>query len=158
MPAPLRRSVAATLRRVPKRPPQWTFLDIVYVRCPRCQRRASIHTREGATQLACPHCGHSAAENSVTIHFSTYAHADDIPFGAPLWLETECCGGNRLWAMNERHLDYLAAFVGEKQRNREFPSPAGNRQLSYKLPTWMKLAKNREEILHAIERLRSIID
>ena len=81
--------------------------------------------------------------------------ADWLPFGARLWLETECCGGKRLWALNERHLDYLADYVSETQREREFPSPPGDRQLAYKLPKWMKLAKNREEILRAVDRLRT---
>jgi hypothetical protein len=38
-----------------------------------------------------------------------------------LWPETECCGGNRLSAMNESPLD-LAAYIAETQREREFRS------------------------------------
>ena len=76
------------------------------------------------------------------------------PFGARLWLEAECCGGKRLWALNGEHLEYLSAYVAEMQREREFPSPPGNRQLAYKLPRWMKLAKNRDEIIRVIDRLR----
>jgi hypothetical protein len=79
------------------------------------------------------------------------------PFDAPLWLETECCGGKRLWALNRSHLDYLAGYVAETQREREFPSPPGKRQLASKLPKWMKLAKDREEILRAIDRLRTTL-
>jgi hypothetical protein len=44
--------------------------------------------------------------------------------------------------------------VAETQREREFPSPSGKRQLAYKLPRWMKLAKNRDDVLKAIDRLR----
>jgi hypothetical protein len=80
-----------------------------------------------------------------------------LPFDAPLWLETECCGGNRLWAMNESHLDFLAAYISETQREREFPSPPGDRGLGYKLPKWMKLARNRDEILRSIDRLRATL-
>jgi len=79
------------------------------------------------------------------------------PFGAALWLDAECCGGERIWALNESHLDYLAAYVAERQRERAFPSPPGRRQLAYKLPKWMKLAKNRDEVLRAIERLRATL-
>jgi len=75
-------------------------------------------------------------------------------FGAGLWLETECCGGRRLWALNERHLSYLGAFVGSTDRSREFPSPPGNRQLADKLPKWMIEAKHRDEVLRALDRLR----
>jgi hypothetical protein len=50
---------------------------------------------------------------------------------------------------------YISDYVAELQCNREFPSPSGNRQLAYKFPKWMKLAKNRDEILRVIERLRA---
>jgi hypothetical protein len=85
---------------------------------------------------------------------TTY-HSGVPPFDARLWLETECCGGKRLWALNETHLDYLAAYVAETQRERAFPSPSGDRQLAATLPKWMKLAKNRDEVLRAIDSLRS---
>jgi hypothetical protein len=88
--------------------------------------------------------------------FETYER-DEPPFGARLWLEAECCGGNRLWALNERHLAYLADYVAETQREREFPSPPGSRQLGYKLPKWMKLAKNRDEVLKTVDRLRATL-
>jgi hypothetical protein len=61
-------------------------------------------------------------------------NARDEPFDARLWVETECCGGERLWALNEEHLEYLAAYVAETQRERDFTSPAGNRQPAYRLP------------------------
>ena len=85
--------------------------------------------------------------------YGAYAYGTP-PFGANLWLEADCCGGERLWALNEIHLDYLEAYVAETQREREFPSPPGNRQLACKLPRWMKLAKNRNEVLQTIDRLR----
>ena len=88
--------------------------------------------------------------------YDTYDHREP-PFGAALWLEAECCGGNQLWALNEVHLDYLEPYVAETQREREFPSPSGNRQLAYKLPRWMKLAKNRDEVLRTIDRLRTTL-
>lgn len=54
--------------------------------------------------------------------YVTYEHREP-PFGASLWLEAECCDGLRLWALNERRLEYLADYVAETQREREFPSP-----------------------------------
>jgi hypothetical protein len=86
--------------------------------------------------------------------YDTYDRGEP-PFGAALWLEAECCGGKRLWALNELHLAYLEAYVAETQRERVFPSPPGDRQLAYKLPRWMKLAKNRDEVLRTIDRLRT---
>lgn len=78
-------------------------------------------------------------------------NAGEPPFGAALWLETECCGGNRLWALNESHLEYLANYVAKTRRKHEFPN------FTFKLPKWMKLAKNRDEVLRAIDRLRSTL-
>jgi hypothetical protein len=78
-------------------------------------------------------------------------------FDARLWLETECCGGHRLWALNERHLDYLTAFVASTDRTREFPSPPGNRQIADKLPVWLVEAKHRGEVLRALDRLRATL-
>lgn len=65
-----------------------------------------------------------------------------------------CCGGELLWADNERHLDYLEAFVASTDRGNDFPSPPGARGLSYKLPAWMQTAGHREEILRVIRRMR----
>jgi hypothetical protein len=79
------------------------------------------------------------------------------PFGAPLWLETECCGGKRLWALNERHLDYIERFVRSSNRDRDFPSVAGRRQLADKFPAWLTSRKHREEVIKAIQRLRSTL-
>jgi hypothetical protein len=138
--------------------------DIALVRCPSCDARATVHWSEDGLRLACPACGHAKTapwprrhyERGPNMGYDAYEHGD-APFGAALWLEVECCGGNRLWALNERHIDYLQAYVAETQREREFPSPPGNRQLAYKLPKWMKLAKNRDEIIRSIERLRATL-
>ncbi len=79
--------------------------------------------------------------------------AQDSRFGVPLWLRTECCGGHLLWATNDAHLDYLASYVGATLRER----PAPPSRLAWRLPAWMKQAKHREEVLHAIERLRATL-
>lgn len=138
-------------------------MDSALVHCPTCDRQATVRTHADGLRLTCIHCGHSQQTRPPRHHwewggpsgitFERYEKGDP-PFDARLWLETECCGGKRLWALNEVHLDYLAGFVAETQRNREFPSPSGGRQLAYKLPKWMKLAKNRREILRAIDHLR----
>jgi hypothetical protein len=79
------------------------------------------------------------------------------PFGAALWLETECCGRNRLWALNERHLDYLERFVLSSNREAEFPSVGGNRQLADWFPAWLVSRKHRDEVAKAIRRLRATL-
>ena len=77
-------------------------------------------------------------------------------FGAALWLQRVCCGGRLLWARNTEHLDYLRAFVAGELREtgpRTAPAP-----LSWKLPTWMKEAKHRGEVLRHLDRMRQTLD
>jgi hypothetical protein len=59
-----------------------------------------------------------------------------------------------LWALNEPHLDYLERFISSTTRDRDFPSLPGNRGLAYELPKWMQIARNRQELLRTISRLR----
>jgi hypothetical protein len=139
-----------------------TFLDLALVHCPACDRQAEVRPHRDGLRLTCSHCGRSETtgprERGDKQHPALSLisiNAERPPFGAALWLETICCGGNRLWALNEKHLDYLTQYVAETQRSREFPSPPGSRQLATVLPTWMKLAKNRDEVLRAIARLRT---
>jgi Zn ribbon nucleic-acid-binding protein len=131
-----------------------SFQDVALVHCPSCSAQATVRHQHGALRLTCVHCGFSQTATSGDcgrLSFESY-EAGRPPFDARLWLEAECCR-ERLWALNERHLAYIADYVAELQRNREFPSPSGNRQLAYKFPKWMKLAKNRDEILRVVERL-----
>lgn len=136
----------------------WSWRDAAYVRCPSCDERAVTDVRRGTLRLTCAACGYSASGGRAEVLPSFEAYdAGNTPFGARLWLEARCCGGNRLWALNERHLDYLEAYVAAKRRTAAFPSPPGDRQLADKLPAWMKAAKHREELLRAIARLRGTL-
>ncbi|MBS1796689.1 MAG: hypothetical protein JSS81_22855 [Acidobacteria bacterium] len=75
----------------------------------------------------------------------------DWYFRLPLWLDVPCCG-ERLWAYNRQYLETLENYVGAKLRERTIE---GRRSFLSKLPTWIKLAKNRAEILRAIEKLKA---
>ncbi len=74
----------------------------------------------------------------------------DWYFQEPLWLQTECCG-ETLWAYNEKHLEFIENYVAAKLRAR---IPNQNRSLASRLPKWIKSAKNRDEILKAIGKLK----
>ncbi|MRH87762.1 hypothetical protein GFY24_09900 [Nocardia sp. SYP-A9097] len=76
----------------------------------------------------------------------------DLHFDRPLWLQTRCTG-HVLWALNIEHVDQLAADIGA--------SPRSDRPSSHMftvLPTWMKHAANRTDILIALGRLRLLAD
>jgi hypothetical protein len=124
-------------------------------RCGHCGRelhrvignRNSPPARRTAT-VRCPGCQHRTA---LPIQMSMEsASAVDPWFGLPLWLQVRCCG-EVLWARNPSHLAFLANYVGARLRER---APYWNRSTVSRLPKWMKAAKNREEILAAIEHLR----
>jgi hypothetical protein len=80
----------------------------------------------------------------------------DPYFQRPVWLQANCCG-NVLWAYNVRHLDLLEAYVQARLRERGELVPWAPTSLVERLPTWLKAAKNRTEILRAIKRLRSTL-
>ena len=139
--------------------------DHVLVHCPRCTKRSTIDRRSGVLRITCLACGFINEERgqrpeetrlSRRWALNVYNSGDTL-FGARLWLETNCCGGHRLWALNARHLEYLAAFVRSKDRTREFPSLSGSRQLADKLPVWMVEAKHRDEVLRALDGLRATL-
>jgi ribosomal protein S27AE len=142
---------------VPAYPEPRTFLDEVLVECPRCREQAIVGAAAQAPRMTCGHCGYiveSAAETPRLTWSSVRQDGREPAFELRLWLTTECCGGKVLWALNEPHLDYLERFVASKHRDRDFPSPSGNRGLSYKLPRWMQAARNRDELLRAMSHLR----
>ncbi|MEV8373240.1 hypothetical protein AB0P21_10920 [Kribbella sp. NPDC056861] len=82
----------------------------------------------------------------------TSSDAIDPYFHHPLWLQTDCCG-QILWAYNAEHLDLLEASVGARLRERGVDRQWAS--VVERLPTWIKSAKNRAEILRAAGRLRS---
>lgn len=133
--------------------------DQVLVRCPKCDSRAVIDDRSGSSRITCGSCGYmqetEPKTRGVYVPYLGYPRYSWSAGPSPLWLETECCGGEVLWALNQQHLDYLEAFVRSTDRTRQFPSVPGNRQPADKLPTWIKTRKNRDEVLRAIGRLRA---
>ena len=168
--------------RVEWRPGREAWLR-AWVVCPSCGGRAGVRWYVNETKkrlyndqlrgvhelrLTCGSCGLSKIapisgrhyERPPSMSLEQY-NSGNPPFDAPLWLRADCCG-ETLWALNEEHLDYIEAYVAETQRNREFSYRpwlriGRSKGLAGKLPTWMKLAKNRDEVLRTIERLRATL-
>ncbi|GAA3661214.1 hypothetical protein GCM10022224_025850 [Nonomuraea antimicrobica] len=80
----------------------------------------------------------------------------DPYFRRPVWLQASCCG-QVLWAYDVRHLVLLEAYVAARLRERGNVAPFAPMSLVERLPTWVKVAKNRDEILRTIRRLRSTL-
>lgn len=74
-----------------------------------------------------------------------------------LWLRAETRHGE-LWAYNLEHLDLIRRFVAADLRERAPWYDTGRKMtLVARLPAWIKSAKNRTEVLHAIDRLRASV-
>jgi hypothetical protein len=141
--------------------------DEVLVHCPNCDRRAVVDSRSGYRRLTCTSCGlmketrprmAAAAPDVAARRSVAVAKTGNLHMGARLWIEAECCGRHRLWALNEPHLDYLERFVSSTQRDRDFPrNTFGGAPLADRLPAWMASHKHRDEVLRTIARLRDTL-
>lgn len=135
----------------------YEFIDEFLVECPRCSKKAQvILAKEYEVQkirlfdprkLVCLNCSHVELSDGKKTIGGT---ALDWYFGRPLWLQISCCG-NTLWAYNKRHLEFLEKYVSAKLRERV---PKVNKSVASRLPNWIKSAKNREDVLKAIGKLK----
>ncbi|KZE14719.1 hypothetical protein C1N83_20865 [Priestia aryabhattai] len=73
----------------------------------------------------------------------------DWYFQLPLYLQIEC-SGNTLWGLNLEHLNYIENYIEAELRE----SHPYYLSVESRLPKWMKLAKNRSEVLRAIKKLK----
>lgn len=98
-------------------------------------------------------CSQCEKEKKYGVKFTrTYAgnqQATDPYFGLQLWLQIPV-DENILWAYNFEHLAYLKTYVSAKLRE---AASGGKHALAWKLPNFIKVAKNRDKILKGIERL-----
>ena len=149
-----------------------SFADEFLVRCPRCGqcafilplRKADGSPNINRRRLTCTHCTYVNEWHGPAGIIKYRATPDydlsgiligapvDWFFQQPLWLQTPCCG-ETLWAYNHRHLAYLEDYVQAGLRDEGSP---GRRGLASKLPHWMKSAKNRDEVLRCLSRLKTL--
>ncbi|WP_051866302.1 hypothetical protein [Streptosporangium roseum] len=146
----------------------YDFIDEVLVRCPRCDGCAVVLAHPGILEdgeaastgvmnfrrrLRCRECGYFKDE---MVGSAVVGGPVDPFFQRPVWLQASCCG-HVLWAYNVRHLDLLEAYVAAKLRERGDLVAWAPASLVERLPTWLKTAKNRAEVLRTIGRLRSAL-
>ena len=137
--------------------------DPILIVCPRCTQMAEVRSALSADSddikaVACTACGFSKQEQICSRRYNgDMDNPVDVYFGYELWLKTDCAG-HTLWAYNIRHLDFLEGFVAADLRERAYDVDgwhARNGTLVSRLPLWIKSAKNRDEVLKAVARLRN---
>lgn len=139
--------------------------------CPHCSGKSKVISigdsspyRTGITRrFLCLHCGTTkervpknnsfnqsriSYSDQWTDGFINIGGAFDWYFGYPLYLQISCCG-HTLWAYNLEHLEYLKNYVQAELREHH----PYYLSVESRLPSWMKSAKNREEVSKAIVKL-----
>ncbi|GHG74938.1 hypothetical protein GCM10018779_52050 [Streptomyces griseocarneus] len=140
----------------------------VLVRCPRCERQAQVvpEPRDAGSatptwsterRLVCRHCGLSRKRDRtrpIASYWYGNPEMNDPYFQAPLWLQTRTRHG-LLWAYNPEHLDLLRRFVQATLREHDpWYEPWRKMGTIGRLPAWIKQAKNRDEVLRGLDRMR----
>ncbi len=97
-------------------------------------------------ECSCLHCGH---QWSITA-------GQDFFIRGPLWLRMPC-HANVLWVLNRPHLEFLEQFIGAELREERMEEKS-SRRLSSALPRWMLAAKNRNDVLRCLRKLREKLE
>jgi hypothetical protein len=133
-----------------------SFGEHLLVSCPRCQGCANTDFANKETSIeracVCVACGYS--DKRLVHQIPAYSYTWRVYERLHLWLQTPCCR-SVLWALNEKHLVFLESYVSATIRERR-PSAFGwsNHSLAGRLPQWITAARNREEVMRGLRRLR----
>lgn len=144
----------------------YSFISEFLVVCPRCQGLASINKIDAQNsdylaprRLVCGKCGLTKdwAEKSLLLGNRCDPPVDSC-FGLPLFLAAPC-GGHTLWAYNLKHLNLIEEYVNADLRQHIKHEIYGwnNGSLVNRLPQWMIAAKNRDNVLKTVARLKDCL-
>ncbi|MQY33659.1 hypothetical protein SRB17_16210 [Streptomyces sp. RB17] len=146
---------------------EYDFLDSILVHCPRCDRIARVLRQPhpdvrplfAPRRLVCRSCGlaRTWAGRGIGLGARQRGPAEDPYLRARLWLQRETRHG-RLWAYDLRHLDLIRRCAAAGLRERAPWYDTGQKMtLVARLPAWIKSAKNRDEVLRTVDRLRESV-
>lgn len=132
-------------------------------RCNQCDLwfNEQLHDKRQYTHkivnYACPHCGTMQAmpvkKRFDGVYYNLAIRDGREPyFGLELYFLSSY-RGKPVWAINRAHLNYLLTYIAADQRQR--PSYAYTRTASYRLPRYMKDAKNREGMIKLLTRMQN---
>ncbi|MBK9270133.1 MAG: hypothetical protein IPM48_00925 [Saprospiraceae bacterium] len=126
--------------------------------CMHCSSKLSLKIEERKTMPSylLAHCPECNKKSKIRENWETFVmkYNDegiiDPAFGLDLWYQDEV-RGNVLWAYNETHLIEIKNYV--KAELRERSTHRFKMTMVEKLPSFIKSAKNRDEVLQSIERM-----
>jgi len=151
----------------------------ILVECPDCGGCAThrpiaahVNTRDwfAPRRLICPVCSlarewppRTAGQPDRGISWRWYeTPARDAYFGALLWIRGRF-GAKEIWAYNWAHLDLIESHVaathrirGDDRRPPPYPRTFDCRTFLSRLPKWIVSAKNRDQVLATIARIREV--
>jgi len=137
----------------------------VLVECPRCggcaAHKPTVPSPEdrdwfAPRRLVCPHCALTRDwQGREILRAWREAPARDDYFHAILWIRGRL-RSHELWAYNWRHLQLIESYVAalHRQHVRDAQFGWANRSFVNRLPAWITAAKNRDDVLATIERIR----
>ena len=146
----------------------YEFARTILVVCPSCGGQALVRLIDPESKIfearevkvVCAGCGFNKSLGGISFrndpkqkrgNLLIFGAPVDPFFHLPVWLQADF-SGETLWAYNLEHLDFLAAHVGAKLRERNQANAP--RSIGSRLPRWMTSAGNREAVLKLIEKLK----
>lgn len=118
------------------------------IECPSCQKPVDFFN----LQITCIQCGYNKQFEKEDSRFPYFILNGSVPIID--YLQIPCCG-EELWAYNLEHLIFIEDYVTANIRSRK---PNINKSLISRLPQWIKSAKNREQIVKAIQSLKQKLE
>jgi len=111
----------------------------------------------------CPYCNTlyvGKVQEVDKLNFGRSRHenttAKDLIFGYPLYF-LDYLDNKPIWALNREHLQYLIDYIEADLREapKNGRKPYSVKGHAYQLPTFMKLAKNRDKVLKILRRMQT---
>lgn len=135
----------------------------VHNQCKACGRYYRVDITDENKQhfntlhVACSYCGHIMAGKVHKTAEDFFCYIGEIKnacepyFGLALWYSASFCS-KVVWAINREHLTYLINYLDADLREKPNENSSMKAQADH-LPTFMKTAKNRTEIVKLLKNL-----
>ena len=129
------------------------FYQEVWGVCTNCEKKAiaKVVFENKIARLFCVHCGYNKETTTALLKNGSIKMAAHHYFEAELWLKTPF-KNDVFWAFNAEHLEYLERYISATLREHKDRT---HFTLLEKLPKFYHEAKNREDLLKIITKLRN---